>query len=466
MYALAHYFWPGLSDAQVRKFGLLGFIIFTIIGCYWLLGIVKDVIFFKIAFPESFGWNACQGRLMQPIAKSLSPLILFFCIIIYSKLVDIFEKHKLFYVLGCFYLLMFSAITGLLALRACSGDAALGKTALAVVGWLTYFAIESFGSIMVALFWSFAVSITDSPTARLGFPLMVALAQCGALLGSSLGLSCEFIGGVWSLLGLCCFTVIITMLLVRYFIRTTPAEELVDKTKTLEHAVHNGHGAFESFFGGLRLLVTRPYLAGVLVCSTAFEIVNTIIEYQMKSSADIYPGFAGEGGFARFLSYFGIATNGFAFLMALLGTSYILRTVRVRYCLLIYPLTLALILIGLYGFYAWGVPSAAQVLWTTFGAMVLSKGLNFTVNSPTRDMMYIPTSKDAKFKAKGWVDTFGGRSIKFLGARITNGLKYNMATLINVGTLLSLGIVGFWVVIAIYVGNKNAVLTKEGKIIE
>ena len=81
-------------------------------------------------------------------------------------------------------------------------------------------------------------------------------------------------------------------------------------------------------------------------------------------------------------------------------------------------------------------------------------------------MMYIPTSKDAKFKAKGWVDTFGGRSIKFLGARITNTLKHNMSTLINFGTLLSLGIVGVWVVVAIYVGNKNAALTKEGKIVE
>lgn len=467
LYAIAHFFWPTLSDKEIRKFGLLGFIVLCIIGCFWLLGIVKDVIFFKIAFPESFGWNACQGRLFQPIAKTFSPFILFICILIYSKLVDTFEKHKLFYILGSFYLLIFATVATLLGVRAFSGDLALGKTVLAIVGWLIYFTVESFGSIMAALFWSFAVSITDSGAAKQGFPLMISTAQFGALVGSALGLSCEFIGGVWSLLIICCCAVTAMMLLVRYFMRTTPEEEMIGNVVACRaEKEHKEHGYLDSFFGGLRLLLTRPYLAGVLVCSTIFEVINTIIEYQMKSAADIYPAFIGEAGFTRFLSIFGVVTNCFALALALVGTSFFIKRFGLRFCLLLYPIVLGVVLIGLFGLYTFTVPTAAHILWATFGAMVLTKAFNYTINSPTRDMMYIPTSKDAKFKAKGWVEMFGGRSVKLVGARVTNALKYNMMTLINFGTLLSLGLVGFWIVVAIYVGNKNAELIRDNKIVE
>jgi AAA family ATP:ADP antiporter len=86
--------------------------------------------------------------------------------------------------------------------------------------------------------------------------------------------------------------------------------------------------------------------------------------------------------------------------------------------------------------------------------------------------MYIPTSKDAKFKAKGIVDMAGSRFSKasgsvingFLdvpgnpGAAIVNSMMY--------GTLMGLGIVGLWALAAIYVGNKYNQLIKNNEIIE
>jgi ATP/ADP translocase len=45
--------------------------------------------------------------------------------------------------------------------------------------------------------------------------------------------------------------------------------------------------------------------------------------------------------------------------------------------------------IPLYLFYTFGNPTTAQLLWSTFFV---------------KEMMYIPTSKDVKFKAKGFID--------------------------------------------------------------
>ena len=93
------YFWPSIKEEDIKKFSLLSATFFCIIGAYWLFRLVKDTIFFKIAFPEALGWAAEQGRLYQPLAKIISPLVVIACIIIYSKLVDILKKHQLFYVL-------------------------------------------------------------------------------------------------------------------------------------------------------------------------------------------------------------------------------------------------------------------------------------------------------------------------------------------------------------------------------
>jgi AAA family ATP:ADP antiporter len=82
--------------------------------------------------------------------------------------------------------------------------------------------------------------------------------------------------------------------------------------------------------------------------------------------------------------------------------------------------------------------------------------------------MYIPTSKAAKFKAKGWIDLFGGRAAKAGGSAVNNVLaKMSSAfQMVQVGSLMSLGIIGIWIIAAFGVGTTFNKLTKEGKIIE
>ena len=98
--------------------------------------------------------------------------------------------------------------------------------------------------------------------------------------------------------------------------------------------------------------------------------------------------------------------------------------------------------------------------------MVIVKGMGYAVNNPTKEIMYIPTSKDAKFKSKGWIDTFGSRFAKLAGAQVTNTFKYSVSDLMLYGTLFGFGLNFIWFFAALYVGKKNTQLLKEGKIIE
>ncbi len=98
--------------------------------------------------------------------------------------------------------------------------------------------------------------------------------------------------------------------------------------------------------------------------------------------------------------------------------------------------------------------------------MIIAKGLGYAVNNPVKEIMYIPTSKDVKFKTKSWIDMFGSRTAKQSGAQITDAFKHNIPDLMVFGTLVSMGLTAVWIIAAIYVGNKNKKLTDHGHIIE
>ena len=460
--SVVRFFWPSLKDDEIRKFSILSVVFFFIIGAYWSLRLLKDTIFFKIAFPESLGWAPGQGGLFIPNAKIMSVFIVIAMVIIYSKLVDMFERHKLFYIVAGFYSLIFAGCTGILVLRELYGDIVLGRTVLAAMGWTSYFGIESFGSIMVPLFWSFCISMTDSESAKVGFPLILSGAQIGAVGGSALMILASSFGRVWPIYLLATVCILMVIVLINYFMRVIPQHQ---RGPAEEKTVKKEQSFVESFFGGLRLIFSRSYIFGILIVSTLYEVIGTIIDYQMKRQADVFPAFAGEAGFAQFTGIFGVASNGLALVMALLGTSYIMKRFGLRFCLLVYPISLGLSLLGLY-FFSLQSPTQAGLFWATFAVMMVVKGMSYAVNNPTKEMMYIPTSKDAKFKAKGWTDMFGGRTAKMGGSQITNMFKHNLAELMYFGMVFSLGILIVWIAAALFVGKKNSELIAEGKVVD
>ncbi len=461
--SLIRYFFPDLKPEETKKFTLLALTFFMTIGAYWLLRLLKDTLFFKVCFPADLGWLPCQGRLFQPKAKFWSPFVVFALVMIYSKLVDVYKKHQLFYIICTAYSILFACITVLLGLRSFYGDAFLGKDLLALVGWVSYFAIESFGSLIAALFWSFTNSICDSESAKRGYPFIIACAQVGAIFGSSLMIF-SYALGLWQLFGLVtCFTASI-MLLIWYFMKTIPASQQVgDRHAAQTEKPKEGWAGFTS---GIRLLLTRPYLIGIFIVSTLYEVINQIIEYQMKSQADVFPRFSTELGFAQFQGFYGVATNTLAFLMALLGTSYLIKNYGLRFGLLFFPLCLIIAFLSLFVYFSYGMPTTGALLLATFIVMMVAKGLGYAVNNPVKEMMYIPTSKDVKFKTKGFTDVFGTRLAKMGGAQITDAYKHNLADLMIFGTYFSLGFSFIWIIAALYVGQKNAQLVKDGEIVE
>ena len=171
------------------------------------------------------------------------------------------------------------------------------------------------------------------------------------------------------------------------------------------------------------------------------------------------------GALASFNAYLGVGANVIAFIFALLGTSFFMRKFGLKFCLMAYPSIIGSIVLAILAAKIFGA-SNFQLMWMLLGAMMAYKGLSYALNKPSSDVMYIPTSKDVKFKSKGWIDMFGGRSIKSVGGWIANPLKGSLTTLFYAGSCISIALVVVWVFIAAFVGRTFDKLQKENKIIE
>ncbi len=454
------YFYPDIHKDEVKKVGLLAVAFLFTIGTYWLMRLLKDLVLYKLAFPASLGWSEDTGRLWIPTVKTLSPIFVLALVLLYSKLVDVFEKHKLMYIIAIFYMIIFSAITVVLFIKNQHGEAFLGSKILATSGILGYLFTESFGSLMVAVFWSFTISASTSDQAKRAFPFIVAAGQFGAIGGSSLMLIKTTV--IWPFYATVVVCLGLFIATIHYLIKTIPAHDLTNNSIHEKPANHNA-------LSGIKLLLTRPYLIGVLIVSTFYEIAGTIVEYQMNSQASLI---FDDASFKWFKGVYGVCINTLAFLIALLGTSYIIKRFGPRICLLIYPIAFALALVCMYIYYQVMFPTPYMLLWATFGVMLLVKAMSYAVNNPVKEMMYIPTSKDAKFKTKSFIDMFGSRSAKMSGAQIGGWLNVpgnpimSINNLLLYGTIISLGVIGVWLLAAIFVGTQNQKLIENKEIIE
>jgi AAA family ATP:ADP antiporter len=157
-----------------------------IIGSFWLLDSLKDTVF-----------STLVGLEHQPKAKVLSVGCTLVLVLYYNSLLDRVETPTMFYILGGGYTVVFGLIAAAL------GNEFIGMDNVEahpwrVLGWISYFAIESYGSLAVALFWAFANSTTSLELAEASYGLILAMAQIGAIMGSTVATQVRCLLVVWN----------------------------------------------------------------------------------------------------------------------------------------------------------------------------------------------------------------------------------------------------------------------------
>ena len=438
--------WGNFTKPELKKFSLLGGIFSFTIGVYWLLRPIKDGVF-----------NQYVGAQYIPTAKLVSLVVVIPLVILYSKLVDAFPRQRVFYALSVIYALIALGL-GVIMMHGHYGFYSSAITPQAghadflgrLIGWVAYTFVESFGSIMVALFWAFAADTTTPDAAKRGYPLIAFGAQLGGILGPLLVATQAEKIGVPYLLLLASALMLCIGSMVWYFVRVTPKEELAGYQAT---GAHSKPKEKTSFLDDMKLLFSQKYLLGIFAVITIYEIIVTIFDFYLKYFASLE--YAGGDAYTAYLGAFGVYTNILAAACIFLGVNNIGRKLGLSVALVVMP-----VIIGIAALILAFKPTLAIAFWI----MVFCKGLNYALNQPSKEQLYIPTTPETKYKVKAFMEMFGSRGSKALGSVINMVKQFvTSETFILFSTVASLGMVGVWLYTALYLArtHKQAIAEKR-----
>ena len=448
---LAKEWFGDFNKQELKKFFLLGLAFGFIIGIYWTLRVAKDSVFMSVVGREYLGW-----------AKIVSLIFLLPIVIVYSKMLDRFPRHRILYVLSIFYALC-TLIFGFLFFHPVIGLTNTDLSPYRLVGWAWYVFVESYGSLMAAAFWAFATDTTSPDGARKGFPFVVLVAQTVSVLGPLFLAPLarpDRLGSTAYVVVICGALIFMVLLLIALFVRVVPAQEMVGYK---EADRDNEKESSPGFFEGLRLLISQPYLLGIFSIIAIYEAIITIIDFNFKNM--VGETMLTEATRMSYLGEYALWVNVISALCLLLGAGNIQRRLGLRVSLMVMPF-----IVGgaVWMFYAY------QVVHVLFWIMVAAKALNYAINAPSMKQLYVPTSKNAKYKSQAWIETFGSRSSKASGSMVNNcraplvrlfgshtGVQLYLLMSVGVSTILLV----VWLGIAFYLGTSYMRAVKKKQVI-
>lgn len=435
--------WFGkFEKEELKKFIRLGLIFAIVIGVYWTLRPLKDAIFTSLVNdPLAVAKNPKAGGAYVAWAKIVSLIILFPIVIFYNKALEKFPRQYMFYFLGGIYFLL-TLFFGLYFMYSPYGLSNTVGSVWRFAGWFWYVFVESYGSLMVVLFWAFATDTTSPESAKSGFFLVTMLGQLGAILGPTFltPLGAKYFSSSAPVVMICAVLILLVVVGIWYFLKVTPKDQLVGFHGKNEAEVESHQEP--GFLEGLKLMLSQKYLLGIFAVIAIYEILATIIDINFKMA--MTAAHSGEAARAAFLGDYAQKVNLVAFLCLLFGISNVQKYVGVKASLALMPIII-LGLVCLFLFY-----NDISVL---FWIMVSVKAINYALNGPTMKQLYIPTTPDVKYKSQAWIETFGSRGSKATGSVfniLSNAYANYFFAIISV---IAFGLSGIWFLVALYLGN-------------
>ena len=345
-----------------------------------------------------------------------------------------------------------------------------------------------FNLMVVAQFWSFANDVYTTDEGKRLFPIVAFGASSGAVLGSLL--TGKLIGplGVYQLLlvaaGLLAAGLAVTNVVDRRERRRTEAARgMAESTATLPAATKEirlesgefkladlklavkeakegaapppSDGRLAAGGNAFRLVLQNRYLLLIALLMLFLNWVNTTGEYVLgrtvaRAAADaVAAGTAGgldeKALIGKFYSDFFSVVNVAGLLLQLFAVSRILKFAGVRLAILVLPV-IALVGYGILAF----VPILAAVRW----AKTAENATDYSLQNTVRNVLFLPTTREEKYKAKQAIDSFFVRAGDVLSA----GLVFVGTSLLHLQTrqfaMINLALVAVWIVLAVMIGRE------------
>lgn len=401
-----------VRDGEGIGIVLLAANIFVLLGAYYILKTVRE--------PLILGQPG--GAEAKSYAAAAQALLFLIVVPVYGMIASRFSRMKLIAIVTGFFasnLAIFSAL-GLAKFN---------------IGIAFYIWVGIFNMLAVAQMWAFANDLYTPEQGKRLFPIAGVGASLGACLGALFVKWLFRYFGPYELMG-------IAGLLLACCIGLTWLVHTRESGRAYPNAALAAVQPLDRK-GGFQLIGKDTYLLLIALLVLMLNLVNTNGEYVVSrfvsESAQALPK-AEQGRFiGQFYGDYFAWVNLLGLVIQTFFVSRLFRWLGVGGALFILPV------IALAGY---SLLAFAPVLAIIRGTKILENSTDYSLNNTVRHALFLPTSREAKYKAKAAIDTFFVRGGDVVSAGcVFVGVNWLSLT-VRGAALLNVFLVGIWLTLA------------------
>jgi AAA family ATP:ADP antiporter len=333
----------------------------------------------------------------------------------------------------------------------------------APIGFAFFVWLGIFSTMSIAQFWSLANDLLTEVEGERLFPLVAIGGTLGAIAGAQIASHGIGALGPFGLMLLAALLVAGSMVCTasgeRAWRRLAPESGSVAPGVAADgpggtRAVHDPHSGFT-------LLLGDRYLLLIACAVLLVNVVNTTGDYMLAElvsrAADAASAGAADPESARrtwigvFYGNFQTAISALTALAQMLLVARLFQRAGLERALFVLP---AIVLLG------YGAVALLPLLGLLAAVKVLENSTEYSLQNTLQQALFLPTSRDAKYKAKAAIDTF-----------VVRAGDVGSAALVWFGTQLALGVQGFavvnvcigllWLMLIVRLGRRHRALSDK-----
>jgi AAA family ATP:ADP antiporter len=411
---------------------LMFFYFFLVITSFWVLKPIKKTLFIGFYKQQGFdllSWhlNASQAELL---AKVLNMVVAFLAVAVFTWLARRFRRQQLTFIFSSFFMVCYVIYSSLMSNP---GDLTV---------WTFYLFGDLFSTLMVATFFAFLNdSVTPDKAKRL-----YGLIGAGGVIGGAFGSlvvrvwikQVSMATWLWVTFGIAAVIIAIAKSAGKLVAQNTPRIQKVPEEVKMDKPA--GNPAIE----GAKLVFQSRYLLAIVGIVGLYEIVSTVMDFQFTATVE---HFVSKEELGQHFSTIYTITNFVAVFVQLFLTSVVMSRFGVRTALLVLPTA---IILGSAGFLA------LPILWVGSFLNTADNAFNYSINQSAKEALYVPTTRDQKYKAKAFIDMFVMRFAKALAVGVSLAITITFSEFSSIRwlSIFTLAIVVVWLFAVRYAGRR------------
>ena len=396
--------------------------LFLLLTAYYVLKVIREPLIL-----------IGGGAVSRSYARGMQAGLLFLVIPVYSALANRLEPARLVkWIYGVF----------VLCLGAFFALGQLGRS----VGFAFFVWLGIFSTLSIAQFWSLANDIMTEGEGKRLFPIIAAGGTVGGILGAQIAARATAWLDPYQLMLLAAGLLACCMLLTH-----------LSHGAGLGHRerVPDGPTQARDPRGGFTLLVHDRYLLQIALAVLLLNLVNTtgdfILAQIVNDKAAGLTGAARRHFIGAFYGDFQTWVSALTAFVQIVVVARVFKKLGVGGALLFLPL---------FAVTGYGMSAVLPLLAVVATVKVVENSADYSLQNTIQQALFLPTSRDAKYKAKSAIDTLSVR----LGDLVSTGLVF-------VGVQLQLSTAGFavtnvvaalvWIWVALLLKRRHGAVAAE-----